>query len=692
MTHFVFLLLMLLIPVNTLALESVTLRLKSASMKQWQFQGIKLQLGKLSQSKQEIGLSVDRLSLPKPFEDIKLINIRCLQFVWTDKTISCQDGRTSIASKRFDSPHFKFSFTISPQKTQFSLSQLTLLKGVFDLKATLKSDDWQVHLTGNKVGLQPLKKLLLPKLDLSSGTVNFSIDATGKAKIPHRIKANIDLNNLSVQSSDGKKAGENIRLKTTIEAIQQQNSWHWQHKSLFEQGNVYLKPLYLENKNSDIFVETQGEYNLKNHQIILDKVNLQHHETLSATAYGTINLKPTLNLVNLNAYATIENLQKMSAVYLAPILETTEFEGLLLNGKVEAGIRIRNNKPDEAYLISNDLQVQDPKKRFKLQNGVVVLNWSNHEDAQKTSTISWGQLDLFSIPLPRTYFNLLIKEKQVSLVNAFNIPLLGGNIHIKKFEWEMLEDNSPHVDFAGAIQALSLEKLTAALDAEPLLGNISGDIPGIHFADNKLNLEGGLKIDLFDGQIDINQLSISGMGTAFSQFESNIKITSIDLDLLTQKFKFGGMKGKVSGVINELYMENWQPIQFYAWIGTDDDDSDHKISQKAVENLANIGGGGAVDFVSRMILGMFGNFDYDKIGLGCYLHEGVCQLMGAEPAGVRGFYIVKGGGLPRIDVMGYNTRIDWNVLLERLKRLSKTGDLAIEAPIIDNSMGKKLAE
>ncbi|MCK4492663.1 MAG: hypothetical protein KAU26_01290, partial [Methylococcales bacterium] len=576
----------------------MTLTLKTITLKQWQFQGIKLQLGKLSQSQQEIGLSIERLSLPKPFNDVKLINIRCLKFVWTDKTIECQQGRTTIASKKFDSPHFKFSFIISPQKTQFSLRQLTLMKGVFNLKATLKSEDWQVHLTGNHLGLQPLKKLLLPTLNLSSGTVNFSINANGKATTPTEIQASIDLNNLSVQSSDGKKASENLHLNTTLHAIKNKDQWYWQHKSLFKQGNIYIQPLYLENKNSDIIIETQGEYDLKDQQIILDKAHLQHSETLSANAYGTINLKPTLNIVTLNAYAQIEDLQKMSAVYLAPILETTEFEGLLLNGNIEAGVTIHHNQAEKAYFIANGLQVQDAKKRFKLQEGVVVLNWSNNKDAQKTSTISWRQLDLFSIPLPRTYFNLRLKEKHVSLVNAFNIPLLGGNIQIKKFEWEMLDDNSPHVDFAGAIQALSLEKLTSMLDVEPLLGNISGDIPGIHFSDQKLNLEGGLKIDLFDGQIDIDQLSISGLGTDFSQFESNIKITGIDLDLLTQKFKFGGMKGRVSGFINDLYMENWQPIQFYAWVGTDDnDDSDHKISQKAVENLANIGGGGAVDFV-----------------------------------------------------------------------------------------------
>ena len=686
MAQFVFLLLMLLIPINTLAMESVTLTLKTVTMKQWKFQGITLQLGKLSQSKQEIGLSVDHLTLPKPFDDLKLINLRCLKFIWTDEVIACQQGKTTIQSKRFKSPHFKFSFIISPQKTEFSLSQLTLLKGVFDLKANLKAEQWHIHLTADQVGLEPLKTLLSPTLNLTTGTINFSIDANGNAKKLNSIQATIDINNLAVQSLDGTKASENLTLKTTVHAVQAQNNWYWQHKSIFEQGNIYLNPLYIENKGTGIFLETKGEYDSKNQQVIVDKLYLKHPDTMLATAYATVHLQPELNIVNLNAYTHIKDLQKMSAFYLEPIIEKIELEGLQLKGNIEAGLRINNNQPEKAYFIANGLQIKDAKKRFKLQDGVMTLNWSNNKEAKKPSTISWRQLDLFAIPLPRTYFNLLIKEKSVSLINAFNIPLLDGNIHIKKFEWEMLADNSPHVDFSGAIQALSLEKLTALLEAEPLLGNISGDIPGVHFSDNKLNLEGGLKIDLFGGQIDISQLSLSGMGTDFSQFESNIKITAIDLDLLTQKFKFGGMKGKLSGFINDLYMENWQPIQFYAWIGTDDnDDSDHQISQKAVENLANIGGSGAVDFVSRMILGMFGSFDYDKIGMGCYLHDDVCQLMGVEPAGVRGFYIVKGGGLPRIDVMGYNTRIDWNVLLERLKRLSKTSDLTIDEPIIETS-------
>ncbi|MEN9461378.1 MAG: hypothetical protein RIS84_1398, partial [Pseudomonadota bacterium] len=42
-----------------------------------------------------------------------------------------------------------------------------------------------------------------------------------------------------------------------------------------------------------------------------------------------------------------------------------------------------------------------------------------------------------------------------------------------------------------------------------------------------------------------------------------------------------------------------------------------------------------------------------------------------------GYYIVKGGGLPRIDVIGYNKRVNWNELLNRLKAVTK-----LEKPII----------
>jgi hypothetical protein len=51
--------------------------------------------------------------------------------------------------------------------------------------------------------------------------------------------------------------------------------------------------------------------------------------------------------------------------------------------------------------------------------------------------------------------------------------------------------------------------------------------------------------------------------------------------------------------------------------------------------------------------------------------------MGVQAA-KQGYYIIKGGGIPRIDVIGYNSQVDWNILMKRLARMSITDEVLIE--------------
>jgi hypothetical protein len=95
-----------------------------------------------------------------------------------------------------------------------------------------------------------------------------------------------------------------------------------------------------------------------------------------------------------------------------------------------------------------------------------------------------------------------------------------------------------------------------------------------------------------------------------------------------------------------------------------------------VQNLSNLGNGSAVGMLSQGALSFFENFSYQAIGWGCRLKDSVCEMRGAEKTG-DGYYIVKGGGLPRIDVIGYNHKVNWRDLFNRLKNISN-----IQAPVI----------
>ena len=70
-------------------------------------------------------------------------------------------------------------------------------------------------------------------------------------------------------------------------------------------------------------------------------------------------------------------------------------------------------------------------------------------------------------------------------------------------------------------------------------------------------------------------------------------------------------------------------------------------------------------------------FAYDRIGLRCVLKNGVCAMSGTGaakdgPQG-RGYYIVKGRGVPRIDVVGYRDTVSWPRLMQQLVAITRSG-------------------
>lgn len=124
-------------------------------------------------------------------------------------------------------------------------------------------------------------------------------------------------------------------------------------------------------------------------------------------------------------------------------------------------------------------------------------------------------------------------------------------------------------------------------------------------------------------------------------------------------------------------MQSWRPVamdmHFYTSTG---DTSQHRISQRAVENLASVGGGGAAAVLSTGIMQFFDVFAYDRIGLRCVLRDGACAMSGVGPAREgpqgTGYYIVKGRGVPRIDVVGYRDTVSWRRLVQQLAAITRS--------------------
>ncbi len=119
----------------------------------------------------------------------------------------------------------------------------------------------------------------------------------------------------------------------------------------------------------------------------------------------------------------------------------------------------------------------------------------------------------------------------------------------------------------------------------------------------------------------------------------------------------------MDGSIADLRLVNWSPVAFKASLLAD---SGGRISQRAVNNLTTLGGGGdRCSGLQGAVLKLFKTFGYKRIGLDCTLRGAVCQMSGLEANG-DGYTIVEGSGLPHLRVIGHQTQVDWPTLVQRL--------------------------
>jgi hypothetical protein len=194
-------------------------------------------------------------------------------------------------------------------------------------------------------------------------------------------------------------------------------------------------------------------------------------------------------------------------------------------------------------------------------------------------------------------------------------------------------------------------------------GTLGGAIPSLRWVDDRFELEGGLSASLFGGFVDITRLSLQQPFGANPVLSGDIAMRQLDLAAITSVFDFGGITGPLDGSINDLRLVNWNPVAFEARLLAGDGG---RISQRAVNNLTAVGGGGIAAGLQGAVLKLFKTFGYKRIGLNCTLHGTVCQMSGLETTG-DGYTIVEGSGLPRLQVIGHQTQVDWPTLVQRLQ-------------------------
>ncbi len=661
-----------------IAVDSVSLKIDNIRQGAISLKDIEVSIRQIETARPQFVLESASLSLPPPFDFIKSIRLHCLDFFWQEELLECHQGKGVIKSPQLHSPQFGFSLKVEGQQALLRLQNVKLFGGIFQIVITENGWHWNMNVTAKKTDLYQLQKFIKARqISSLQGKGYFKLNVKGYRHSIRKITLDSVVKSIDFQSKDEKTAAEGLALNTHALITRQSKGWQIATQTQLMQGGLYVEPVFLEiTPEKPLQADLTLFWNPGKKKLQLSSVYLEHPGVARFRGQGYVEFQHKMN-TDMVGSLTVHDLQQAASIYLQPFLETGPLADIKLTGQAEFNGAVVNNQLKSLDLEVQQGGIQQDSNHIQMRGIAADLHWAAKKPVT-ASTLSWQQMMIKKIPFANGQLLLSLYDKRLELLQPVDLKVLDGVISISQFHFAAVKNEDADVVFKGRVKDLSLDKLTEALDWTPLSGKISGDIPSVIYHDKTLQLGGELDIQVFGGRIVIKKLSSSGLFSRFPKLWTDIEFNNLDLKAITQKFEIGYMEGRLSGFVRNLYLEDWQPVSFYAWVGTPpDDDSRHVISQKAVENIASIGGGGAADVISRGFLRFFDTFSYDKLGFGCYLHQGVCQLMGVEAA-ENGYYLIKGGGLPRIDVMGYNTRMNWNVLIRRLKRIVATDNVVIQ--------------
>ncbi|MEW9623234.1 hypothetical protein [Rhodanobacter geophilus] len=343
-------------------------------------------------------------------------------------------------------------------------------------------------------------------------------------------------------------------------------------------------------------------------------------------------------------------------------LATLGVHDLRSAGHLSGSLDLRSDGLRAFAFDTEGLELADGAGRFAVSGLHGGLDWSAQDDRPAT-TLGWQGLQFYRMPSGAVQSHWQSRDGTLALSQPLVVPVLKGQLRLASLDWRPAAAKGQRLATSLTVTGVDMASLSHALGWPSFPGTLGGAIPSLRWVGDRFELAGGLSVNVFDGFVDVTHLSLQQPFGDAPVLAGDISLSQLDLGALTSVFDFGSITGRLDGSIDELRLVNWSPVAFRAWLLAD---GGGRISQRAVNNLTAVGGGGIAGGLQGAMLKLFKTFGYKRIGLNCTLHGAVCQMGGLENED-GGYTIVEGSGLPHLQVIGHQTRVDWPTLVRRLR-------------------------
>ncbi len=517
--------------------------------------------------------------------------------------------------------------------------------------------------------LQGVLASVLSQPKVTAGTVSGMVALDSDAQ-RLRLSGRARLQALTLNASAGKVASEKLSLVGDFRMIQDAAATHFNFDGSLRGGQVLAGSFYAKLPNTGTVLRLQG---IRYPGGRLRLTHVEYRDAGALLIQGNLALNARRQLRSLRVQRLDANLGVVLQRYASGWLAQTGLSGLQAAGVVSGHLQWSAGHLQDFSVNLKNVDLADARNRFAIAGLNGGVRWAKHLTTQST-TLGWKAASVYRLPLGAAELQLASRSGWLVLKHPASIPLLGGHFGISRLKWRPDAGKSTHLKASLNFRNIDLATLAGALDWPAFRGKLGGAVPELLWRGDQIILNGGLSANLFDGFVDVTHLQLAHPFGDTPELGADLLLRGVRLGPMTSVFDFGEIRGRLDGSIKGLRLVAWKPIAFNAELYTV---GGGRISQRAIKNLTEIGGGGLAGGLQATILRLFSSFSYKHIRLSCKLVGTVCTMGGVGPADGGGYTIVQGSGLPYIHIVGHQRRVDWPTLVRRL-RAATTG----QSPII----------
>jgi hypothetical protein len=655
------------------AIDAIVLEVRELTIAGIPMQGASARLDLLSDKQTRVTLNAREIKLPDPAGSFSGFALVCDQPVIADQRFGCAAGRLSARGGPTGAVDMQMRAEMRSDTgvTTFAGKGLKVAGTTASFDGRMDGHGWQVKGSTGRTKVAALRKFVAPWFALPA-----DITGDGDAQIEGSLADNgsglksdlsatfnaVDLTNETSTIVTDKMAAA-VRMRTapsgsdTLVDLEVNGAG----------GQALVNAVLFDFGKNPLALAVKGK--LVGDLLAIDSLQLRQKDLLDMTGSGRMNLAGEIPLLSGNFKLNKVEFPAAFTSYAQILLAASVLGDAVTRGSLSGELSLVDNGVTALHVIPKDLDLSASKGSLFLNgmNGEIFWAPAGSVDA-RISRLAWRSGGAYGLSGGTSEIEFVAYDMNFALTRPAKLPVFDGAIAIDNFVMGNLGAPDMEVSFKGAVEPISMPLLAKAFGWPEFSGTVAASVPGVQLRNNVLTFDGNLESDVFGGHVVASNVKLQDPLGNFPRFFADVRARNLDLGLVTQTFEVGSITGKLDADVLGLELFAWTPQAFDARLATPvGDKSRHRISAKAVSSLSNVGGGGGgvVQALQSGVLKFFDDYGYDKLGIRCRLSGEVCEMSGVETA-PNGYYIVKGAGIPRIDIVGNQGRVNWNQLLSTI--------------------------